>query len=92
MSAPKNPSQQKLVNVYPAATEMEARMVQEVLAAAGIESVINAELAPGIYPSTMGPWARQDILVLESAAAEASRILSELPDQDQPDPSSETAE
>jgi len=92
MSPPQNPSQQKLVNVYSAANEMEARMVQEVLAAAGIESAINAELAPGIYPSTLGPWARQDILVIESAAAEASRILSELPAPDQPDLSPDTAE
>ena len=83
MFSPSNPadrSKQKLVKVYTAADEMEARMVREVLDKAGIESTINAEFAPGIYPSVMGDWARQDILVLESAAAEAERILSELPE------------
>jgi hypothetical protein len=72
-------SQQKLVSVYSAANEMEARMMQEVLANAGIESAINAEFAPGIYPASLGQWARQEILVIESAAEEARRILSELP-------------
>lgn len=80
MTTPNNPAQQKLVKVYTAANEMEARMVQEVLSDAGIQSAINAEFAPGIYPAMMGDLARQDILVLESAAPEAERILSELPE------------
>ena len=75
---PMNRSQQKLVKVYTAYSEVEARMVQEVLSDAGIESVINADLAPGILSSMS--VARQDILVLESAAPEAERILSELPE------------
>jgi putative signal transducing protein len=73
-----NRSKEKLVRIYSAANEMEARMIQEVLAGAGIESTIEAEFAPGIYPSTIGDWARQYILVLESSVAEAGRILSEL--------------
>jgi hypothetical protein len=80
---PKNPSQQKLVKVYTAYSEVEARMVQEVLSDAGIESVINADLAPGIL-SPMSV-ARQDILVLESVAPEAERILSELPEPESPE-------
>ena len=77
---PNDRSKQKLVKVYSAASEMEARMVREVLDKAGIGSTINAEFAPGIYPSTMGDWARQDILVLESNVPEAQRIISELPE------------
>ena len=79
MGVPRDRSQQKLVPIYSAANEMEARMIQELLANAGITSTINSEFAPGIYPATMGQWARHDILVIESAAAEAARILSELP-------------
>ena len=88
---PTDRSQQKLVKVYSAANEMEARMVQEVLSDAGIASVINAEFAPGIYPAMMGDWARQDILVIESAAPEAARILAELPEPE-PDLGGETIE
>jgi Putative prokaryotic signal transducing protein len=72
-------SHQKLVPVYSTTNEMEARMVQEVLANAGIESMINSEVPSSLFPMNMGNMARQDILVLESAAAEANRILSELP-------------
>jgi hypothetical protein len=89
METSKDRSRQKLVRVYTASDEMQARMVQEVLANAGIESAINAEVAPGIYPFSSGPWARQDILVLESAASDAERILSELPERDQIDPAAE---
>jgi putative signal transducing protein len=83
MTTPNNPAKQKLVKVYTAFNEVEARMVQEVLDQAGIESVINADLAPGVL-SAMAVL-RMDLLVLESAAPEAERILSELPNQDQPD-------
>ena len=79
MAALPDRSQQKLVAVYSAENEMEARMVQELLANAGIESIVNSEFAPGIYPATLGQWARQEILVIESAAEEAARILSDLP-------------
>jgi Putative prokaryotic signal transducing protein len=94
MPSPIHPTdrwKQKLVKVYSAANEMEARMLQEVLAHAGIKSTINAEFAPGIYPSMMGDWARQDILVIESAAAEAERILSELPGFEAPEEGEDTA-
>ena len=82
MAAPNNPSQQKLVVVYSTNDEMEARMVQEVLANAGIESMINAEVPPSLFPMNLGELARKDILVAESAAAEAARIISELPESE----------
>jgi hypothetical protein len=75
-----DPSKQKLVSVYTAENEMQARMLQELLRNNGIESTINAEFAPGIYPASSGDVAEQQILVIESAADEAKRILSELPD------------
>jgi hypothetical protein len=56
---------------------MEARMVQELLANAGIESTINAEVAPGLFPSSFGKLARHDILVLESDEAEARNVISD---------------
>ena len=92
MSTAGDRSQQKLVKVFSTQDEMAARMVQEVLANAGIESMINSEVPSSLFPMNLGNLARQDILVLESAAAEATRILSELPQGNQTDPGEEPAE
>ena len=79
MANAKQRANEGLVGVYVATSEIEARMVQEVLANAGIRSIVNAEFAPGILPARVGVIAEQEILVLESAAPEARRILTELP-------------
>ena len=73
---------QKLVTVYTAANSMEARMVQELLAQSGIESMLHGsigETLAGIYGMTSRGWSPREIQVLESDAKEATRILSELP-------------
>ena len=75
--AAKNPARQELVKVYTAGDEMEARMVQELLENAGIESMLNARVAPGLFPSTWGDLARQDILVFAARAEEAKKIITE---------------
>jgi len=85
MAKPEDRSQQSLVKVFSTQDEMEARMMQEVLANAGIESLINSEVPSSLFPMNLGNIARQDIMVLESAAAEAARILSELPERGQPE-------
>ena len=86
MAKAEDHSQEKLVRVFSTQDEMEARMVQEVLANAGIESMINSEVPSSLFPMTLGNLARQDIFVLESAVAEATRILSELPQANETDP------
>ena len=73
----KNPPRDELVNVYRAGDEMEARMVQELLQNAGIESMVNARVAPGLFPSTLGDLARHDILVFTTRADEARKVISE---------------
>lgn len=70
-------SRQKLSPVFSTLDELEARTVQELLHNAGIESVINAESAPGVFPMQTGGLAQQDVFVLESEAANAKRIISE---------------
>ena len=85
MKKPPEPAKQKLVSVYSAENEMEARMIQEVLHNAGIESTINAEFAPGIYPASTGDVARQEILVIESLVPQAEQVLSELPNSGAPE-------
>ncbi len=70
-------SREKLTPVYSTQDEMEARMVQELLRTAGIESVTNALVDHSLFPLNVGRLAKRDILVLESDAAEARRIIAE---------------
>lgn len=70
-------SRQKLSRVFSTDDELEARMIQGLLRNAGIESVINAEMAAGLYPFKIGGMAKQDVFVLESEAKEACRIIAE---------------
>jgi len=77
MSKATDLTRQKLVRVYSSHDELEARMVQDLLRSAGIESLITGEMLPSIYPLNMGELAKRDILVLESEAEEANRIIAE---------------
>jgi hypothetical protein len=90
MGTSQDRSQQKLVKVFSTQDEMQARMVLEVLENAGIEGLINSEVPSNLFPLNLGKLGRRDILVLESAAEEAARILSELPQPQ--DPADEPAE
>lgn len=67
-----------VVPVYTTNDEIEARMIQELLRNHGIESTINAETAPGLFPMKTGDLAKQDILVLESEVERAMEIISEV--------------
>jgi len=77
MIEPTDLSRQKLVRVFSTHSELEARMVQELLRNAGIESLINAEVPPSLFPLNLGDMANEDLLVLESEAEEARRIIAE---------------
>ena len=77
MEESRDRSQQKLVKVFSSQDEIEAGMVQALLRNAGIECMINAEVAPGLFPANFGGLGRQDILVAEGQAEEAARIISE---------------
>ena len=77
MSEATDLARQKLVRVYSTHDELEARMVQDLLQNAGIESLITGEMLPSLYPSNVGDLAKRDILVLESEAEEANRIIAE---------------
>ncbi len=67
-----------VVPVFTANDEFEARMIQELLRNHGIESTINAETAPGLFPVNTGDLAKHDILVLESQVERAMEIISEV--------------
>ena len=70
-------SDQKLVQVYSTHDELEARMVQDLLRNAGIESMITGENLPSLIPVNMGDLAQRDILVIESEAGKAAQIITE---------------
>ncbi len=78
MANPGNLSQQRLAPVYSTQDELEARMVQNLLRSAGIESMISGRLLPSHFPLKVGKLAKREILVLESEAEEASRLIAEL--------------
>lgn len=68
---------QNSVLVFSTQHEMEARMVQELLFEAGIESVIVSEMAPGLVPLNLGELATQQIYVLEPESERARQVIAE---------------
>ena len=72
----------KLSCVFSSNDAMEAQLVQGLLQAAGIESVLYSRAVPGIFP-LLG---KIDVLVSETKAGEALRIIAEIeenPPQDE---------
>ena len=63
----------KLICIFSSNNEMEARLIQGLIQAAGIESVIGGQAMGGILRGVD----KIDVLVLESDAKEARRIIAE---------------
>ncbi len=70
-------SRQNLVRIFTTQDELEAGMIQEMLRNAGIESTINAEMVPSVFPLNTGSAGKHEIWVLEGQAKEAQRIIEE---------------
>jgi len=70
-------SRQKLTAIFSTQDEMEARVVQGLLQAAGIESMMNSDLPPHLFPLQMGRIAILELLVLESQAEQAVQLISQ---------------
>ncbi|MCH7978757.1 MAG: DUF2007 domain-containing protein [Acidobacteria bacterium] len=70
-------SRQKVTAIFSTQDEMEARVVQSLLQAAGIESMMNSDLPPNLFPLQMGRIAKLEILVLESQAEQAVQLISQ---------------
>ena len=64
----------KLSCVFSSNDAMEAQLVQGLLQAAGMESVLYSRAVPGIFP-LLG---KIDVLVSETKAGEALRIIAEI--------------
>lgn len=64
----------KLSCVFSSNDAMEAQLVQGLLQAAGLESVLYSRAVPGIFP-LLG---KIDVLVSETKAGEALRVIAEI--------------
>ncbi len=67
---------QRLVEVYKARTEMEAQVIRGLLESFGVPSVLRSNAAPSVHMFTMNGMAEVKVMVLESRAEEARRLIN----------------
>jgi hypothetical protein len=70
-----NTKNDKLVEVYKARTEMEAQVIRGLLESFGINSVLRSNSAPSVHMFTMDGLAEVKVMVLQSRADEARRLI-----------------
>lgn len=70
----------ELVNVYRAAGQLEAEMIKSFLEAQGINVVINQESIGRTYGLSAGVLGMVEVLVPQSQAQEAQKLLSAMAD------------
>jgi hypothetical protein len=68
---------EKIVEVYKARTEMEAEVIKGMLESFGIPSYLKSHAAPSVHWFTMDGMAEVRVMVLESMAGEARRLIKE---------------
>ena len=67
----------KLVEVYTARTEMEAQVIKGLLESFGIPSCFKSNAAPSAHLFTMDGMGEVKVMVLESMAGEARRLIED---------------
>ena len=65
----------KLVEVYKARTEMEAQVIKGLLESFDIPSVLRSNAAPSVHMFTMNGLAEVKVMVLDSMADEAKKLI-----------------
>jgi hypothetical protein len=68
---------EKMVEVYKARTEMEAQIIKGLLESFGIPSYLKSHAAPSVHWFTIDGMAEVRVMVLESMAEEAHRLIKE---------------
>ena len=66
-----------MVEVYKARTEMEAQIIKGLLESFGIPSYLKSHAAPSVHWFTMNGMAEVRVMVLDSMAEEARRLIKE---------------
>ena len=70
------PPPQDVVSVHKAATELEARIIHDLLEDAGIHAMVRSRLVPGYdIPVPPGVWG--EVLVRPDDKVEATRLIEE---------------
>jgi hypothetical protein len=70
-------NKEKIVEVYKARTEMEAEVIKGLLESFGIPSYLKSHAAPSVHWFTMDGLAEVRVMVLDSMAEEARRLIKE---------------
>jgi hypothetical protein len=69
--------QMKLVEVYRALGEAEALIIKSLLESNGIKSILKSHAAPSIHVFTVDGMGEYRVMVSESKAEEARRLIGE---------------
>ena len=69
------PSNDKLVEVYKAPTEMGAQVIRGLLESYGIASFLKSNAAPSVHMFTLNGLAEVRVMVLESVAERAKELI-----------------
>ena len=67
---------EKLVEVYKAASEMEAQVIKSLLASYDIPCILKSNAAPSVLVFTTDGLSEVKIMVSASAAAEAGELIN----------------
>jgi hypothetical protein len=67
---------EKMVEVYKARTEMEAQIIKGLLESFGIPSYFKSNAAPSVHWFTMDGMGEVKVMVLDSMADEARRLIN----------------
>jgi hypothetical protein len=70
-------NKEKIVEVYKARTEMEAEIIKGLLESFGIPSYLKSHAAPSVHWFTMDGLGEVRVMVLDSMAEEARRLIKE---------------
>jgi hypothetical protein len=71
---------EKMVEVYTARTELEAQVIKGLLESFGVPSYLKSNAAPSVHWFTMDGMGEVKVMVLESTAGEARRLIEEKDD------------
>ncbi len=66
---------ERLVTVYRAAGEVEARVIQGLLEANGIPSILLSNAAPSVHPFVVDGLGEYRVMVSESRSGEAAELI-----------------
>ena len=70
-------SSENMVEVYKARTELEAQVIKGLLESFGIPSYLKSHAAPSVHWFTMDGLGEVRVMVLDSMAEEARRLLED---------------